>query len=75
MTRSSLHAPTSFRPAETLQDRLVRYVITGFLMAAFWWDRARQRRHLDELPPYLLDDVGIDSDSAWREAAKPFWRD
>lgn len=74
MTRSSLHAPTHLRPAEDLQDRLVRGVLTLFLMVAFWSDRARQRRQLGALPAHLLDDIGIDAAAARREARKPFWR-
>lgn len=39
-----------------------------------WHARARQRRHLAELSPRLLDDLGLDVQEARNEAAKPFWR-
>ena len=39
-----------------------------------WRERARQRRHLRELPPRLLRDIGIDRLTALAEARKPFWR-
>ena len=43
-------------------------------LLAFWHSRARQRRHLSELVPAQLDDVGITAEAARAEAAKPFWR-
>ena len=39
-----------------------------------WHARARQRRHLAELSPRLLDDLGLTPEAARAEAAKPFWR-
>jgi uncharacterized protein YjiS (DUF1127 family) len=48
-----------------------------FHILQFWIDRSRQRRRLAELAEvdnYLLKDIGVSQDEAWREAAKPFWR-
>lgn len=39
-----------------------------------WNERAHQRRHLAELGPRMLKDIGISHTDAWREANKPFWR-
>jgi uncharacterized protein YjiS (DUF1127 family) len=38
-----------------------------------WRERARQRTHLAELSPEMLDDVGISRAAAHAEAARPFW--
>ena len=55
--------------AETLRRplwRLVRLVTT-------WNQRSRQRRQLRDLPPHLLEDIGVREVEARREATKPFW--
>ena len=42
-----------------------------------WGARNRQRhalRLLAERDDYLLKDIGLSQDEAFREAAKPFWR-
>lgn len=39
-----------------------------------WHERARQRRELQELPDYLLRDMGISPEDRYREIRKPFWR-
>ncbi|WP_207476167.1 DUF1127 domain-containing protein [Arenibaculum pallidiluteum] len=39
-----------------------------------WQERARERRHLAELPDYLLKDVGLNRSDVEREAGKPVWR-
>jgi len=38
-----------------------------------WRQRATQRRHLGELTPELLRDIGVSAASAKTEAVKPFW--
>lgn len=35
--------------------------------------RARTRRHLAQLEPHLLRDVGLTPDNVASECAKPFW--
>lgn len=42
-------------------------------MLALWYDLARSRRHLAELPEYLFKDVGLSRESIQREANRPFW--
>lgn len=44
------------------------------VMFDVWYSRARQRRHLSELSPESLRDVGLTADAARVEAEKPFWR-
>ena len=43
-------------------------------LLALWSDRHRTRLHLGELSPHLLRDIGLTSEAAEIEAAKPFWR-
>ena len=39
-----------------------------------WNNRSQQRRALENLPDYMLKDIGISRMDALREADKPFWR-
>ena len=42
-----------------------------------WGERNRQRHSLGLLAQrddYLLEDIGLSQDEAFREAAKPFWQ-
>jgi uncharacterized protein YjiS (DUF1127 family) len=42
-----------------------------------WNERSRQRhdlRLLAERDDYLLKDIGLSQDAAFREAARPFWQ-
>ena len=53
--------------------------LTGLFRTLFealltWQRRARERRHLAELDPRLLRDMGISEAEAARESAIPFWR-
>lgn len=38
-----------------------------------WRERARQRRHLAEMSPEMLKDIGLSAAAARAEAGKPFW--
>jgi uncharacterized protein YjiS (DUF1127 family) len=38
-----------------------------------WRERALQRRHLAEMSPRMLADIGISTSAARAEASKPFW--
>jgi uncharacterized protein YjiS (DUF1127 family) len=45
-----------------------------FRRLRFWRARARQRRELAALSPYLLDDIGVSPAEARRESAKRPWQ-
>ena len=39
-----------------------------------WSTRARTRKHLADLPDYILRDIGVTLSQAQSEIDKPFWR-
>lgn len=39
-----------------------------------WMQRHRERIWLLNLDTHALQDMGISSNDAWREAQKPFWK-
>ncbi len=43
-------------------------------LVSIWQDRARERRHLSQLEPHILKDIGIEPSALHREIGKPFWR-
>ena len=45
----------------------------AFATFRLWGARARQRRHLAELSPEMLRDIGLSPSQARAEAGKPFW--
>ena len=49
-------------------DRLVQRLL-------LWHERARQRRHLQDLSDHMLRDIGLSRADVLAEAYKPFWRD
>ncbi|KJZ20210.1 DUF1127 domain-containing protein [Loktanella sp. S4079] len=54
---------------------LLAIVAVRFAVAVTKWDvRRKTRRHLRNMPPYLLNDIGLDAYTASTEAAKPFWQ-
>ncbi|MFG3597648.1 DUF1127 domain-containing protein [Bradyrhizobium sp. RDI18] len=59
------------------QSGLLTLFGDGLHTLQFWMGRSRQRRQLGELAElnnYLLKDIGVSQEQAFREAAKPFWR-
>lgn len=64
----ALHLPASLPP-------LSRMLVTVALVLANWEDRRRTRTSLARLDDHLLQDIGLGTDRAAREIAKPFWRD
>lgn len=42
-------------------------------MAQLWWRLAFERRALSGLDARLLDDIGLNAETAASEAARPFW--
>ena len=69
MTTATLELQSPHQPLTFLS--VVAYARTVFEL---WCSRVRQRRHLSELSPELLRDVGLSADAAQAEAMKPFWR-
>ena len=60
----------------TLQNRWSPYLLLRRTLR-IWNARSRQRhdlRLLTERDDYLLKDIGLSQDEAFREAAKPFWQ-
>ena len=55
-------------------DSIRSAATTTWKVVQHWRSIARQRRRLTELTADQLYDVGITSDGARAEAAKPFWR-
>ncbi len=49
-------------------------ISTIIQLPALWLRAYRQRRHLIDLPDYLLADIGLRPHEARSEADKPFWR-
>jgi uncharacterized protein YjiS (DUF1127 family) len=50
---------------------------TSSSILGIWIARSRQRKALGDLAvlnDYLLRDIGVTREEAFREAAKPFWR-
>ncbi|RQW64443.1 DUF1127 domain-containing protein [Vibrio viridaestus] len=39
-----------------------------------WYRNAKTRHHLEDLPDYLLDDIGVSRQDAKQEINKPFWK-
>jgi uncharacterized protein YjiS (DUF1127 family) len=59
-------------PGETERLRHNAHRLWYRLVSAY--QRHRQRRALAQLDPRLLRDVGLTSEQARLESAKPFWR-
>jgi uncharacterized protein YjiS (DUF1127 family) len=53
---------------------IARAPSTVFSTLLVWQMRANQRARLAEMQSHRLEDMGITSSEAQREAAKPFWR-
>lgn len=61
------------------EERTVPHHPFGWLYEAIetareWRRRVRLRRHLSHFGDHLLDDIGLDRQSADAEISKPFWR-
>jgi uncharacterized protein YjiS (DUF1127 family) len=52
-----------------------RGAIHLFNLLQNWGDRARTRRHLYQMPDYILSDIGITRADVAGEYQKPFWRE
>lgn len=69
MSLSQAYALAS-RPLPPLSRVLVNLALT----VATWQMRAETRKHLTDMPPHILDDIGLDRITAQIEAGTPFWR-
>lgn len=71
---STLIAGKPYR-AQISGHKTIGAIFTGAMRTlSLWSERAQQRRHLSNLTPRELDDIGISAKAAAQEAAKPFWR-
>ncbi len=72
MASANLHQSTSDPPLPLAQaGGLWRGLVA---LIATWQSRAKQRRELKEMEPWVLRDLGLSKAEAASEAAKPFWR-
>jgi uncharacterized protein YjiS (DUF1127 family) len=46
----------------------------AFEQALAWFERARQRRQLQQLGDHMLKDIGLSRADVEAEVSKPFWR-
>ena len=54
---------------------LAARIAVRFAVTVTTWDKLRKtRRQLNNLPPHLLKDIGLDRVSAKAEVSKPFWQ-
>jgi len=68
----SLRLSSAFATGWLTRCRLI--LIKYCQLMIHWHERARQRRHLGDLPDDRLRDIGVNRLEARREAEKPFWR-
>ena len=71
---TALRSTASFGGDLDLVAQLARVPSTVFGALLTWQMRANQRTRLAEMESHRLEDMGITSSEAQREAAKPFWR-
>ena len=78
MTVVTLHHPPG--AAGAIRDAIEKSAVGGISRCghtiARWIARSRQRRALRDIAEidYLLKDIGVSREEAFREAGKPFWR-
>ena len=65
---------TTTAPGESLRLRICRMLLAAARCVWTWQERARERRHLAEMPDYMRADVGLSACDVAREADKPFWQ-
>ena len=66
--------PTTAIPAGGARS-LRRALFDAAGRLATWAERRRERRALLRLSDAMLKDIGLGRGDAFREAAKPFWRE
>jgi uncharacterized protein YjiS (DUF1127 family) len=70
----AIHSTPSLGGDLGLLGSVARAPSTVFGTLLVWQMRANQRTRLAEMESHRLEDMGITSSEAQREAAKPFWR-
>lgn len=74
-TINTIHARSEFRQASSSasprRGSLLVRIVDRLLL---WQERAQARRHLAEMPDYILHDIGVTRAGAEEEAKKPFWK-
>ena len=63
---SAAHPPARLVPQGWFAD--------GIEQVLAWLERARQRRHLQQLSDHMLKDIGLSRAEVEAETSKPFWR-
>ncbi|MFM2485590.1 DUF1127 domain-containing protein [Celerinatantimonas yamalensis] len=55
-------------------NNLKQFIQIASNMMNHWHERQRTRQHLDDMPAYLLRDIGLDEQQRQQELAKHFWQ-
>ncbi len=66
-------APTTYLAAQTSLPLAAQFALKVAVLLTRWTRNVSTRRHLKDLPPHLLRDIGVDQLVAEREIEKPFW--
>ena len=73
--RASTSGDARFASGRRNALETLNYAFAGFVdMVLAWQARANERRHLAEMDPRILADIGLNRADALHEASKPFWR-
>ncbi len=73
-TKHTYMSDNSFHISNNLIAAMAAVIHTVSKTVAIWNSRMIQRRHLLDLDPSQLDDIGINKGEAIKEAAKTFWQ-
>lgn len=65
---------SSVKLQHSLWDSISELLKRGMDTLVTWQRREQQRRHLRELNPELLQDMGFSDDDVAQEVRKPFWK-
>ncbi len=73
-TKHTYISDNSFNISNNFIAAMTSVINTASKTAVTWNSRMRQRRHLLDLDPSQLDDIGINKGQAIKEANKSFWQ-
>jgi uncharacterized protein YjiS (DUF1127 family) len=69
---------TNFRPVRRVHHARIsgfeQGVIAVFNLIHAWAERRQTRRHLYQMPDYILHDIGVSRSEVEGEWSKPFWK-